>query len=205
MLQNFFIGIDQEESYVIIEPVSLAEAKAHCYITHSEDDDYLGNFLILACRSAVENYCQISLVEKTVTASLKIENNIRLSDPSGYLDSRDNDNIFELPYGPVKEIASATMKSSNGCLIPMVENQDYLLSGNLYKSMIINSTGDIVLVYKTGYANMIPHDLKLAILNEIAFRYELRGDKTNRYAQQNVGACESAAFLADKYRRLAWL
>lgn len=205
MLQNFFTDIDQEESYVITEPVTLAEAKSHCYITHTEDDDYLSSILIPACRQVLEDYCHISIVEKTVTATLKIQNNIRLSNPSGFNSIRDEDNLFELPYGPVKEVLSMTMKTSNGCLNDLVENEDYTLSGSLYKSMVINSTGDIILVYKTGYANAIPRDLKLAILNEIAFRYELRGDKTNRYAQQNVGACESSAFLADKYRRLAWL
>jgi uncharacterized phiE125 gp8 family phage protein len=205
MLQNFFTDIDQEESYVGQEPVSLSEAKAHCYISHTEDDDYLTGILIPGARQSVENYCHISLVEKTITATLKIENNIRLSDPSGYLDIRDNDNVFELPYGPVKSLLSATLKSSNGELIAMAENEDYLIEGNLYKSMTINSTGTILLVYTSGYKNAIPYDLKLAILNEIAFRYELRGDKTNRYAQQNVGMCESATYLAEKYRRLAWL
>lgn len=205
MLQNFFTDIDQEESYVITEPVTLDEAKSHCYITHDEDDDYLSNTLIPACRQVLENYCQISIVEKSVTATLKIQSNIRLSDPSGYLDIRDNDNLFELPYGPVKAISSMTQVTTNGNILDMVENEDYSLSGNLYKSVVINSAGDFILVYTTGYANAIPRDLKLAILNEIAFRYELRGDKTNRYAQQNVGACESSAFLADKYRRLACL
>lgn len=205
MLQNFFTDIDQEESYVGQEPITLAEAKSHCYISHDEDDDYLANILIPACRQAVENYCHISIVEKTVTATLEIQNNIRLSSPSYLTDEADNDNIFELPYGPVKELLSATMKTSNGCLNSMVENEDYLLSGSLYKSMTVNSTGRFLLVYLTGYRNAIPYDLKLAILNEIAFRYEQRGDKTNRYAQQNVGMSEASTYLAEKYVRNAWL
>lgn len=205
MLQNFFTDIDQDESYVNQEPVTLAEAKSHCYITHDEDDAYLTNTLIPACRKAVENFCHISIIEKTITATLKIENNIRTGFITGYVDMRDEDNLFEIPYGPVKALSSITMKTSNGCLHTLVENEDYQLSGSLYKSMVINSTGTMILVYVTGYKNAIPYDLKLAILNEIAFRYELRGDKTNRYAQQNVGMCESATYLAEKYRRVAWL
>lgn len=205
MLQNYFTDIQQEESYVGQEPVTLAEAKAHCYITHTEDDEYLSNMLIPACRQIMEDYCHISIVEKTVTATLKIESNVSTRFASCYNETRDQDNLFELPYGPVKSFLSGTMKSSNGALITMEENTDYSLSGSLYKSMVINSGGDFLLVYLTGYKNAIPYDLKLAILNEIAFRYELRGDKTNRYAQQNVGMCEASQAIADKYRRVAWL
>lgn len=204
MLQNFFDDIQQDESYTITEPVTLAEAKAQCIVTHTEDDDYFTNILIAACRATVENYCHISLVEKTVTASLRIENNISTRFPSGYCSPQDQDNVIELPYGPVKENPSVTQISVNGTISSLTENQEYSLTGSLYKNIVLNGAGTFLLVYKTGYQNAIPRDLKLAILNEISFRYEKRGDETKRYNADVPGVCAAAQVLADKYRRVAW-
>lgn len=204
MLQNFFDDIEQEESYTITEPVTLAEAKAQCIVTYTEDDDYFTNVLIPACRAILENYCHISLVEKTVTATLRIENNITTRFPSGYCNPQDQDNVIELPYGPVKEDPAVTQISPNGAISSLTENEEYSLTGSLYKNIILNTTGTFLLVYKTGYQNAIPRDLKLAILNEIAFRYDKRGDETKRYAADTPGVCAAAQVLADKYRRVAW-
>ena len=52
------------------EPVTLAEAKGHLYITGTDHDTYL-TFLIKACRQDIEGIYNISLVSKTVTAKIK--------------------------------------------------------------------------------------------------------------------------------------
>lgn len=204
MLQNFFDDIQQEESYTITEPVTLAEAKSQCIVTHTEDDDYFTNILIPACRGVLENYCHVSLVEKTITATLRIENNISTRFSSGYCRPGDQDNVIELPYGPIKEILNITQLSSNGAVSTMTENEDYTLTATLFKNIIFNATGTFLLVYKAGYQTVIPRDLKLAILNEIAFRYEHRGDEGKKYQADQPGVCAASQVLADKYRRIAW-
>jgi len=204
MLQNFFDDISQEESYTPpTEPVTLAEAKSHCYITHNEDDDYLANFLIPACRAVLENYCHISLVEKTVTATLRIENNISTRFSNSYRSSEDQENVIELPYGPFKEFTSITRVCGTS-VTNLTENEDYMLTGSLYKHITLNSTGTYIIIYHTGYQNAIPLDLKLALLNEILFRYEKRGDESKRYNADVPGVCAASQIIADKYRRIAW-
>jgi len=204
MLQNFFTDIQQEESYTITEPVTLAEAKAQCIVTHNEDDDYFTDMLIPACRAVLENYCHISLVEKTVTVALRIENNISTRFSNNYRSPEDEENIFELPYGPIKELLSVTQKTSGGGLQTLTENEDFSLTGTQFKSMTMNAACALLIVYTSGYQNAIPKDLKLAILNEIAFRYEKRGDEGKRYNADQPGVCAASQVLADKYRRIVW-
>lgn len=204
MLQNFFDDIDKQESYTpTTEPVSLAEAKSHCLISHSEDDDYLTNILIPACREVLEDYCHISLVEKVVTATLRIENNISTRFSAAYRSPEDQDNVIELPYGPIKEMTSVT-RVCGGLVTALTDEQDYNLTGTAFKQISLNSTGAFLLIYKTGYQNTIPRDLKLAILNEIAYRYEKRGDEGRKYLADQPGVCPAAQILAEKHRRIAW-
>lgn len=199
MLQNYFTDIDIQDSYITIEPISLAEAKQNCLITHTEDDTYIQDILIPACRNAVEDYCHVSIIDRNVTVTLKIENNIRLIG-SGYLDMPDN--VIELPYGPIKTDPTVTQLTSNGNITNLSDNDGYQLTGTAFKSIALNQTGTYILVYGTGYKQMIPRDLKLAILNEIAFRYEKRGDESKRYSADTPGICAASQALADKHRRL---
>jgi len=203
MLQNFFDDIQQDDSYVTTEPVTLAEAKTQCIVTHNEDDDYFTNTLIPAARATVENYCHICLVEKTVTATLRIENNISTKFYASYQSPEYTENVIELPYGPIKDISSIT-RICGSSITALAEHADYELTGALYKNITLNSAGNYILVYTTGYRNSIPKDLKLAILNELAFRYEKRGDEGKRYSTDQPGLCAASQALADKYRRVAW-
>ena len=52
------------------EPVSLAEAKTHLYITGTDHDTYL-TFLIKACRQEIEGIYNISLVGKTIIGRIR--------------------------------------------------------------------------------------------------------------------------------------
>ena len=86
MAKNLIIDVRQTESGGS-EPVSLTEIKAQAIITYSDDDTLLTRYGILA-RRAVENFCNISIVSKTVTLTA-----ILLTE-------------WELPYGPVTGINS---------------------------------------------------------------------------------------------------
>ena len=46
-----------------VEPVSLAEAKMHMRVTHSDDDTYIST-LINSTRSTVEQFCGLALIQQ---------------------------------------------------------------------------------------------------------------------------------------------
>ena len=110
------------------------------------DDDTLITSLITAARIICENYANLSFIERTVTA--KIKNGL---------------GGIQLPYGPVtSEIAFYDEDDT--------ELTDYLLK---------NGDGnEVTAVYSAGYdeENPLPGNLKTAILNQIAWMYENRGD-----------------------------
>lgn len=171
------------------EYLTLNELKAHLQITYTDDDTYL-TALIKACRAALEQYCNISLVSKVVTlfADLYCER--------------------EIPYGPVSTFTSASLKTSAGTYTAQTLNTDFEVDGitngfQVFKPFI---SGRWKLIYTAGYAAAnVPKDLILATKHEAAFRYEHRGDETNQYANENVGLCQSAVELASKHKRLNWV
>jgi hypothetical protein len=124
------------------EPVTLQEAKDWCRIDVN-DDDTLITSLITAARIMCENYANLSFINRTVTA--KIKNRL---------------GGFNPPYGPLKEITSATDSDGNA-----ITDFDF---DNAYP-------GNVTIVYTAGY-DTLPVNLKTAILNQIAFLYENRGD-----------------------------
>lgn len=201
--------IYQDESYYSgaqAEPVSLAEAKAHLFIESSftTDDTYL-TALITQARNAVENFCNISIQNKINTLTCSIQSNAgpyKKDWDRGFFNNIPyNNDWFELPYGPIKYVLSVTGVDQN-TVTNLAAGVDYFIQGAQFKDIQFNnSLLNFIIVYQTGWP-VIPPGLKLAILNEIAFRYENRGDNTNRYAQQNVGLCEASEYLAFPFKRL---
>jgi hypothetical protein len=114
----------------------------------------------------------------------------------------DTNNWYELPYGPVKYVYAVTSYNRNNPPQFFILNQDFFLEGAQFVNIqLLTEFINLVIVYQVGMPT-VPYDLKQAILNEVAFRYENRGDNTNRYAQQNVGLCEAAEYLAKPYQRI---
>lgn len=206
MIQNTFTDVDKTESYSGQEPVTLADAKKHLRVDFT-DDDTLITAMITASRKAIENYCHISLVPKTITLWLKAKD-VPQSNYAQPFQVREQFNEFELPYGPVRSVDSVTSIGSDGTtMITCALNSDYYLTGNAFNSIkISNNFDNNVLVYDAGYlAGTVPPELWLAILNELSYRYEFRGDSTNRYAKQNIGICETAEALAKSHIRRCWI
>lgn len=147
------------------------------------DDDTLLATLVGQCRKAIENYCSISLVDKTVTL---------LAD--AYCE-------FELPYGPVNAVTEVKWQNNFGAYeapaYDTLTTSDYSLSEGEYKRLWVSKWGRIKVTY-TVAAPAEMNDLKLAVLNEIAYRYEHRGEEQN-------GICEAARVLAQPYVRMQWL
>lgn len=206
MTETSFIDIDKVEADDLTEPITLAEAKAQCRvdIDYTDDDDFI-TALISQARAAIENYCHISLVEKTLTVTTEMKNKPWLLwQNSNRMEQRYNE--FELPYGPVASFTSLSYIDCSGSVQNLVSITDYMLRGSLFKTIRINNSYDNnILVYVTGYT-IVPYDLKLGILNELVYRYELRGDPSNVRATAftEEGVCQAARVLVDKYVRLAW-
>lgn len=201
------------------EPVSVADAKAWMFIESTfTDDDALIQSMISQARNMVESFCGISIVQKLITLTWAWQSNagpykknwdINFFNSPAVI-SMDGNDWYELPHGPVKYVASVTGMNKN-VLVNMVRNTDFYLLGDApapgqpgvdFNGIQFASWYDnFILVYKVGYDN-VPPALKEAILNEVTFRYANRGDNTSRYAQQNVGLCEAAEYLASQYRRV---
>lgn len=199
--------IDIKKTETGSDPVTLAQAKSHLIITFT-DDDTLITSLITQCRQAIEEYCAISIVQKTIVfiADLFKE--------------------WELPYGPVIGIQSVqTRTGTEGSGPATYETQTSGWEQEGYEFMTFipspnpglnprspftghfqwgpdastNACGNrYKITYIAGYST-VPEALKLAILNEIAYRYELKGaDK------EFIGICNSARVIAGPYKRELW-
>jgi uncharacterized phiE125 gp8 family phage protein len=203
MIQNTFVDVDKQESYTGQEPVTLAEAKKHCRVDFTDDDDILTD-LLTECRQVIEDFCHISLVPKTITLTIKAQEQLR-SIYAQPFQVREQFNEFELPYGPTPAVLSVTSLDSDGLTITtLIPNADYWIAGSAYKTIkISNNFDNNILVYSAGYTT-IPGPLKRAILNEIAYRYEMRGEPSNVRATAftEEGVCQAARILAFPYKRL---
>lgn len=172
----------------VTEPVTLAAAKAQMRVDFT-DDDTLITGLITSCRKMIERYCAISLVTKTIVCPMDLLTTI------------------EIPWGPVRSITSFV--DSGGNAIDMTGQATSIL-GPAPGYQRIQPLGfqfyNATLTYAAGYAaGTIDPDLVLAILNEMAFRYEDRGEAADTRKSVNPGICESARVIAESYRRAAWV
>lgn len=202
MPQNRIIDCKRTESSPT-EPVTLTEVKAHLLISFSDDDTLL-TALITQARKAIENYCAVSIVAQTVTLTADLFKE------------------WELPYGPVTGIQGvATRTGSEGSGPGTYETQTsgWGQDGSEFLTFIPAPAGGFNpgapftghfqwgpdasaasvgnryrITYTTGY-NPVPSDLALAVLHQIAFMYENRGN-------QNIS--ETAQAFAFPYKRTLW-
>ena len=211
------LDIFKDESYVPTEPVTLAQAKQACLVDYTDDDVLIAS-IITQARKAIEDFCHISIVPKTIFLTVKntypIEqdwNMFNVKWDASFYGWPTSYEYWELPYGPtalststtniqVTRIDNTTAPSTITILQP---NVDYFLLGVAFQKIRFDMWGDLLLFqyFTPGYC---PSALQEAILNEIAFRYENRGSGVNRYAKQSVAYSEGAQYLALPYQRV-WL
>lgn len=197
------------------EPVTLAQAKAQLIVTSSDDDAKITE-LITQCRRSVENYAFVSMVAKTITLTA------------------DFNGEWELPYGPVNSITSVfkrTTPTGSGPVSYSADPGQWTVDGDEFKtfSPAYSNWASIPVAnanqwmrperypYWLEYANRYkiiytagpyaPEDLVLAILNEIAFRYEQRGDEVEirPTISAELGLCPAAQRLCELHRRNCWI
>lgn len=141
------------------EILSLGDIKEHLFIDSgntSFDDDLTR--LNTQVRRYAEEITGLSLIDRTVTLYVY------------YLSP------FILPYGPMTTFSSAYIKTGINEYTVQTNNDDYEIVSNVFHSYV---GGELwKLVYDAGYTSATcPEGLKLAMLNEIARRFENRGEK----------------------------
>ena len=147
----------------ITEPVTLSEAKDFCKIDISTDDAILTE-LIAAAREMCEDFTNIGFVPHNLVATL----------------NNSNGDIL-LPYGPTIEITE--VKNADGDILNL--NDDYTLSGNLFKSLKTPKSDGLVVTYTSGY-EVLPKRLKTALLNTVYYLWDNRAMSIDHIYDKNV-------------------
>lgn len=146
------------------EPVTLEEVKEFCKIDEPDDDDLLTS-LIPAARALCEDYTGISFVKREVSATI--------SNGNGYA---------YLPFGPCGDVESIDGK----------EPEITQLKGGAWKQLIWPKCNRVELVYEGGY-EVLPNELKTALLNAIYFLYDNRSES---------GLSPTSKSILKQYRRV---
>lgn len=152
-----------------IEPVTVADAVAHCRIDHSDDNALLAR-LIAAARTRVERSLQRSLLPQTLRLSL-------YSFPA-------HNRPIQLPRPPVTSVDSVTYIDFAGDNLTLLSYQSDLDSEPARLSPAFEQCwpcsrwqpNGVVVTYQAGYATpaAVPPTIKLAILMLAAHWYEHR-------------------------------
>lgn len=183
---------------IVIEPVSVAEAKLYCKVQDTADDT-LFSTLITSARRMLEKYTSCSFAEKTIHATW-------VEVPK--------QNYVELPYGPIIAIDKIYRIDHEGTEEELTLNSDYFVMGDQDAIIKITSywssgmvyVNSIRVEYKAGYGNAatedLPEELKLAILKQVATDYELR---ENIVAGVTTVLSNESKVLAGPYRKKLWI
>jgi len=162
-----------EGGYYSEEPVSLSLAKQYCRVQTGSTEDELINLFIASARLAVERYTGLSLVGKSAEVMM-------FCPESG----------FELPFGPITSTPTFVDQNATGSSIEIL--------GFEFPKTAIPYPVVTTATYSCGYTSSnIPVELKNAILFQVNFLYENRGDNNDTGV-----LCKAAANLARKYSRI---
>lgn len=139
------------------EPVILADVKAYCKIDFDEEDDLITSFISVA-RGILEDYCNISFIQREIQAVI-------INECGGQL----------LPYGPISDVESIVVKDSDGNTV-----SDFKTTGIDFINLENPISCDLTVTYQGGYeAGKLPPELKTAIKAQVLYMYEHRGDETD--------------------------
>lgn len=178
-----------------VEPVSLADAKAHLRLETTTEDDYV-SALIVAARLHVETAIRRVLVDQTWRV---------------YLDAWPRDGVVELPVGPVRSIASITVYDADGHPNLLSSVAWRLDSASQPARLALLGTGptpgrvlngiEIDLVAGFGPSGIsVPQPLKLAIMTLVSRWYENR--EGARYGVVPASVSDQVESLVAPYRAL---
>lgn len=180
------------------EPVTLSEIKAQCIVTYS-DDDALLTALGVKARAMIENYCNISIVSKTIVMIADLYQE------------------WELPYGPVTGINGVQIRQGTEGSGPASyasaasgwgtdgvefisfrpsEAGDFNINRPFTGNFCPDNTRRYKISYTSGYS-VVPDQLKQAILLQTAWLYEHRGEEVDT-------PCEASLIYSKPFKRELW-
>lgn len=161
---NYNAILDVKQTDTGNEPCTLSEAKEWCKIElNITEENTLITELIKTARLQCEGYTNVSFVEKTIEAII-------------------NNSLggIEFPYGPVKTFTSLINEDGD----TLVVNTDYKIQGVLFKTLKEPLDCYLKATYVAGYTTL-PVNFKTAVLQQVAFLYENRGDEAANATTQN--------------------
>jgi hypothetical protein len=141
----------EDSGMVEVEPVTLAEALVQCNIDNLGQDNSLIEAYITAARMACESYTGIGFIQRNIQAV--VNNSL---------------GFIYLPYGPISDVSSVTN-------VDGIE-QDFEAVGVKWKQLKTPALKRITVSYVGGYETL-PQIFKTAILQQVAYLYEHRGDE----------------------------
>lgn len=162
-----------------IEPLSLSDAKLHCYIDITATDSIV-TALINTARNWVEQYCLVSLI----TQSWKVTYDYRDTREGEWIRKR----FIRLPQSPIQSITTVTTydKDNNASVFDV---SNYRLSGD---RIILNDDNcwptnlrlfdSLQIDFKAGFGDTVdkvPTNIILAMKQLVASWYEQRGAITD--------------------------
>jgi hypothetical protein len=140
------------------EPITTTQAKLHASIDYGDYDSLIPIY-ISAARIAIERATGLALVEKTVKHTVNLKADVP----------------FAFSYSPVKQFSYAIYE-------PNQIGPNYWINGELPNSfgannelLTVEQDGMYEIEYKAGY-DVVPNDLKLAILQMFTFIFNHRGE-----------------------------
>jgi uncharacterized phiE125 gp8 family phage protein len=191
------IQFTSESSPGLVEPVTLAEVKNYMRLegftdelastsdVSFETDDDLLEILITASRERLEKYTNLSFVPK--------EFRVVLTNGAGYQ---------ELPYGPIGDVTGIYEESDDDYSTNIVA--DAVFVGNEFKQLKTPNYCNMTIDYSAGYGRgdtpPLPKALKLAIMADVLYHYEHRGDE-----MEDEGLAKTARILASPFKRVPCL
>lgn len=189
------------------EPVTMAEAKAHCRVYHALDNTYFGGDvvgagIIAAARQTVENLISRPIVTTGFTTVF-----------NGFPGSAE----LALPMAPLVAVSSLTYVDSSLSTITMNSSTDYLLKsyngmGGIYMrtqqawpTTYDGPEGVVTAVYTAGYGSTqaaIPMALRQAVLLQVQGLYEQRSPiaPNQMYEVPRVVLDLVSQFISGEYR-----
>lgn len=181
-----------------VEPITLAEAKAHMRVTSSDDDTYINN-LIKAARERAENQIGRVIVKRAVTYTM---------------DGFEAEVLLPLP--PVDSITTIAYVDENGDAQTFTDFQTDITNDfypvvkpayNFSWPATRSQYGAVTITYLAGYGSSadspdthaeIPEAIRQAILLMVGTMYEYREELLTGAATQEIPL--TAKRLLDPYR-----
>jgi hypothetical protein len=147
-------------SDVVVEPVSLTDAKNWMRISYTDDDSMIKE-LIQSARKHIEFLTSVSFGSKLLKANIELTGTI----PGVWM--------VDLPYGPMICVNEVKWKTGFNQFETLVKNDDYEIIGN---KLWFYYEGNYTITYQAGYSSL-PEDIKSDILTLVTWSYENRGKK----------------------------